>query len=134
MAANYSFFRLSKAFMMVCVQYCSAAGSKLLIIHLDNGFHDGCAPYCFQMALCCSFFRSLSAFTRVARRIALWMAPCCSFFRSSTAFPTFRVLYCSADGTVLLFLPIVDGFHGLRAVLLSGVQQIAPSSNHPQLS
>jgi len=119
---------------MVCVQYCSAAGSKLLIIHLDNGFHDGCVPYCFQMALCCSFFHSLSAFTRVARHIALRMALYCLFFHSSTAFPTFHVLYCSADGSVLLVLPFVDSFHGLHAVLQSGRQQIAPSSICPQLS
>jgi len=62
------------------------------------------------------------------------MAPCCSFFRWLTAFLTFRVLHFSADGSVLLVLPLVYGFHGLRAVLLSGGQRIAHSSRRPRLT
>jgi len=54
------------------------------------------------------------------------MAAHCSFFLSSTAFPTVCALYCSADGSALLILPLVNGFSdGLRAVLLSGRQRIA---------
>jgi len=37
-------------------------------------------------------------------------------------------LYCSADGSALLILPLLNGFpDGLRAVLLSGWQRIAHS-------
>ena len=62
------------------------------------------------------------------------MSPCCSFFRWSTAFLTFRVLHFSADGSVLLVLPLVYGFYGLCAVLLSGGQRIAHSSLCPWLT
>jgi len=94
-----------------------------------------------QMAPCCSFSHSLSAFTRVTRRIALQMAPCCSFFCLSMAFTMVCTQYClvadsrlhilplvnsfhdvcvlyfSTDGTVLLILPLVDGFYGLHSIV-----------------
>jgi len=47
------------------------------------------------------------------------MAVHCWFFRSSTAFMVY-LLFCVVDDNVLLVLPLVNGFHGLRAVLLSG--------------
>jgi len=88
------------------------------------------------------------------------MAADCSFFLSSTAFMTVFAPYYSADGSVLLILPLVNGFHdglcavlhsgwrggslilslvngfhnGLRAALLSGWQQIAHTSTHQHLS
>jgi len=62
------------------------------------------------------------------------MAVNCSFFRSSTAFTTVRAP-CSADGSGLLILPLVNGFHhGSRAILLSGWQWIAHSSTRQRLS
>jgi len=47
------------------------------------------------------------------------MAVHCWFFRSSTAFMV-CLLFCVADENVLLVLPLVNIFHGLRAVLLNG--------------
>jgi len=41
MAVQSSYFRSSTAFTMVCVPYCSAVGSALLIPPLVNGFSDG---------------------------------------------------------------------------------------------
>jgi len=63
------------------------------------------------------------------------MAAHCSFFLPSMAFTTVCALYCSADGSGLLILPLVTGFHdGLRAVLLSGWQRIAHSSTRQRFS
>jgi len=64
-----------------------------------------------------------------ARRIAQRMAAECSYLRSSTAFPTVCAPYCSADGSALLILPLVNGFpDGSRAVLRSRWRQIAHTS------
>jgi len=68
-----------------------------------------------------------------AGRIAQRMAADCSYFRSLNAFTTDCALYCSADGSGLLILPLVNGFHGLRAVLLSELQRIAQSSARRRL-
>jgi len=58
---------------------------------------------------------------RIACRIALRMAVACSDLHSSTAFTTVFTIYFSADGSRLLILPVVNGFHdGLPAVLHSG--------------
>jgi len=46
MAADCSIFRLSMAYMTVCPPYCSADGSRLLILPLVNSFHD-----CFRVIL-----------------------------------------------------------------------------------
>jgi len=46
MVAACSFFHSSTAFITVYTQYCSAAGSRLLILPLVTGFHDSCVPYC----------------------------------------------------------------------------------------
>jgi len=83
------------------------------------------------------FFGSLTAIfsRRFAYRIPQRMAADCSFFRSSTAFTTGFAPYFSADGSGLLILSLVNGFHdGLRAVLLSGLQRIAPTSARQRLS
>jgi len=199
MAADCSFFRPSIAFMTVCVQYCFAAGSKLVILPLVNGFpdswvpycsadgtvlliiplvdsfHDDCVPYCSTggtvlliLPLVNSFpdvsraaflsgwqciARSATClqFSRFACCIAQWRAEDCSFFPWSTAytmvytqyrsffllsttFPTFRMWYYSTHGSALLVLPLADGFHGLRAVLLSGWWWLAHSSFRQWLS
>jgi len=43
--------------------------------------------------------------------------------------------YCSADGSALLLLPLVNGFSdGLHAVVLSGLQRIAHTSVGQRLS
>ena len=62
------------------------------------------------------------------------MAVDCSFFRSSTAL-TVSVPFCTTNGSGLLFLPHVNGFHdGLHAVLLRGWQWIAYTSARQPLS
>ena len=58
----------------------------------------------------------------------------CSFFLSSTTFPTFRVWYYSTDGSALLVLPLANGFHSLRAILVSGWWQLAHSSIRQRVS
>jgi len=55
----------------------------------------------------CSFFPSFMTYTMVYTQYR-------SFFLSSTTFPTFHVCYYSTHGSVLLVLPLADGFHGLR--------------------
>jgi len=187
------------AFTTVCVQYCLAAGSKLLIIPLVNSFHDswapycsadgtvlqilplvdsfydGCVPYCsadgtvllilplvngfpnVSRAAFLSGWQCIASsatclwFSRFAPCIAQWRAEDCSFFPSSmaytmvytqyrsfflssTTFPTFRVCYYSTHGSALLVLPLADGFHGLRTVLLSGWWRLAHSSIRQRLS
>jgi len=63
------------------------------------------------------------------------MAADCTFFLSSTAFTTVCALYCSADGSASLILPLVTGFSdGLHTVLLSGWQHIPVTSGRQWLS
>jgi len=58
-----------------------------------------------------------------------------SIFRSSTAYMTVCPPHCLADGSGLLILSIVNGFHdGLRAVFLSGWWRIAHSFSCQRLS
>jgi len=136
MAADCAFFLSSTAFTTVCAPYCSADGSALLILPLVNGFPDGFRAVLlsgWQQIAHTSPRQRLSR--RFARRIAQRMAADCSFFLPSTAFTTVCAPYCSADGSGLLILPLVNGFHdGLRAVLLSGWQQIAHTSARQRLS
>jgi len=159
--ADRSFVRLSTAFTTVCAPYCSADGSRLLLLPLVKGFHDGLRAIWLSrwrsglviLSLVNGFHDGLraimlsrwewiahtSAHQRLSRwfacRIAQRMAPDCSFFLPSTAFMTVCVPYCSADGNVLLILPLVNSFSdGSRAVLLSGRQRIAYSSTRQWLS
>jgi len=82
----------------------------------------------------------------IARPISQWMAAACLFFHSSTVFMMdclffhlsmdFTVCgpYCSANGSGLLILPLVNGFpDGLHADFLSGWQCIARSSTRQRL-
>jgi len=118
MAAAYPFSCLSTAFT-VCPPFCSAHDSALLILLLVNGFH------CLHAVLLSRWHRIPRSYTRQLLslfpcRFAQQMAADCSFFRRSTAF-TVCALFCSADGSRFLILPLVNGFHnGLRAVLPSG--------------
>jgi len=57
-----------------------------------------------------------------------------SYFRWSTAFTTVCAQYFSADGSGLVILSLVRGFHGLRSVLLIGWQRIAHTSAGQWLS
>jgi len=55
-----------------------------------------------------------------------------TFVHSTMVFTMVCALYCSADGSRLLTLSLVNGFlAGFRAVLPSGWQQIAHTSARP---
>jgi len=107
----------------------------LLILPLVNGFHDILRTILlsgWQRIAHSSARQRLSR--RFARRMAQRRASDCTFFRSSMAFTTVCAPYCSADGSGLHILLLVNGFHGLRAVLLGGWQRIAHSSGRQRLS
>jgi len=116
--------------------YFSADGSGLLILFLVTGFHDGFRAVLLggwqRIAHSCSSQRLSRQFLR---RIAQLMTAHCLFFRLSMAFTTVFAPYCSAAGSGLLILPLVNGFHdGLHAVFLSGWQRIAHSFSRHRLS
>ena len=145
-AAHCSYFRSSTAFPTVRAPYCSVDGSALLILPLVNGFPDGSRAVWrsgWQRIAHTSACQRLSP--RFARCLDQRMAADCSFFHSSSDFTVcvpfcsangsgllilpvvdvyypqpVRVLYSSADGSGLLILALVNGFHdGFSAVLLS---------------
>jgi len=136
MAADFSFLHSSMAFTTVLAPYFSADSGGLFILSLVNGFHDGLRAVLltgWQRIAHTSARKRLSR--RIAHRIAQRMAADCSYFHSSKAFTTDCAPYCSADGSALLLLPFVKGFHDrLRAVLLSGSQRIAHTSVRQRLS
>jgi len=130
MVADCSFFRSSMAFPTVCAPYCTVNGSRFFLLPVVNRFHDGSHAVllsAWQRIADISTRQCLSR--RFVRRIAQRMAADCTFFLSSTAFTTVCAPYCSADGSPLLILPLVNSFSdGLRTVLLSGCQRIAYTS------
>jgi len=136
MMADCTFFLSSTAFPTVCAPYCSVDGSGFLILLLVNGFSDGLGAVLlsgWQGIAHSSACQRLSP--RFARRIALRLAAHCLFLHSLTALPTVGAPYCSADGSGLLILTLVDGFHDrLRAVLLHRWQRIAHTSARQQRS
>jgi len=151
--------RLSRQMAGGIAQRMAVDGSGLLILALVNGLHDGFRTVFLRgwrglliLSLVNSFHDGLRAVflsgwqriahsctrqrlsRRFSRRISQRMAADCSFFLLSTAFMTVCAPYCSADGSALLILPLVKGFHDrLRAILLTGWQRIAPSSTRQQL-
>ena len=136
MVVDSSYFRSSTAFTTDCAPYCLADGTRLLVLSLVNGFHNG-----LRAVLLRGWQRIALTSTRqwllrrFSRRIAQWMAVDCSFFRSSTAFPTVCAPYCTANGSGFLLFPVVNRFHdGSHAILLSGWQRIADTSARQRLS
>jgi len=135
MAADCSYFCSSKAFTTDCTPYCSPDGSAFLILPLVNGFYDG-----LRAVLLCGWQQITDSCTRqwlslrFSCRISQRMAADSSYLCSSMAFTKVFAPYCSVDGSRLLILPLVKGFHDrLCAVLLSGWQRIAHSSALPLL-
>jgi len=101
MVADSSYLWSSMAFNTVCTPYCSVDGSGLL-----NGW---------QRIPRSSARQRLSL---LGRCFAHGMIAHCSYFRSSTAVTACAPCF-PTDGSGLLILPLVNGFHdGLRAVLL----------------
>jgi len=133
MAAYCSFFRSSTAFTTVFAPFSSADGSASLVLPVLNLFHVLRAVLrsrCQRIAHS-SASRRLSR--RFGRRFTLRMAAHRSFFRSSTSFTVCAPFY-SSDGSTSLFLPVVNVFPSLRAVLLRGWQHLALSSGRQRLS
>jgi len=127
MVADCSFIRWLTAFPMVCAPFRSADGSTLLILPLVNGIPDGLhAVLLSGWQRIADFSARQWLSRRFARRIAHWMALDCSFFCWLTAFTKVCTLYCSpecsADGTaarlwVHSYLLLVDDFANiLRAI------------------
>jgi len=104
---------------LVRVLYSSVDGSRLLIVALINGFHDG-----FRAVLLCRWKRIAHSSTH--QRFSQWIAPHTAPRMAAD---------CSADGSGLLIPPLVNGFQdGFRAVLLRGWQWIAHASARQWLS
>jgi hypothetical protein len=122
---NRSFLRSSTGFTTVCMPYCLTDGSlDRFFICSSTAFPTVCMLYCSAYGTTArlwvhSYLLLVDDFANVPR--AVDCSPDRSFFRSSTAFTTVYAPYCSADGSGLLILPLVNGFRdALRAVLLSG--------------
>jgi len=118
-AAHRSFFLSSTSFM-VCALFCSAAGNIMLILPLSDGFHNGLHAVLHSGWQRIAHTSTCQRLSRFARRISQWMAVDCSHLRLSTAFMPVCVPYCAADRIALRTPPLVNGFHGLRAVFVSG--------------
>jgi len=104
--------------MSVCAPYCLQDGSPLLILPLVKGFSDNSRPLLLGWYRIPRSSARQWLSQRFVRLIEQQMAAHCSFFRMSTSFPTVCVPCCSVDVSVLLILPLVDGFHGLHTVIL----------------
>jgi len=135
MAAGCSYFRSSTALKTDCVLYCAADGSRLLIPPLVNGFPDGVRAVLLSGRQCIAHS---SARQQLSRRFARHRLLAVSLILPlvNVNYPRLdRVPYSSGDGSGLLILPLVNGFHdGLCAVLLSGWYRIAQSSARQLLS
>jgi len=143
--------RLIDNFYNGCVSYCSVDGTVLLILPLVNGFPDVSRAVFLSGWQCIARSAPCLRFSQFTRCIAQWRAEDClffpsfmaytmvytqyrSFFLSSTTFPTFHVCYYSTHGSALLVLPLADGFHCLRTVLLSRWWRLVHSSIRQRLS
>jgi len=100
----------STAFTAVYTLYWSADSSSLLVLLLVNGFH------CLHAVLLSGRQRlahssSCYQLSHFAHCCTQWMAAHSYILRSSTALPV-SALFCSADSSGLLILPLINGFHG----------------------
>jgi len=133
MAADCSFFRSSTSFT-VYAPFCSADDCALLILPLVKGFHHGLCAVLLSRCQRIAHSSARQRHSRFACCFAQRMVADCSFFHSSMAFLTVCAPISSVDGNALLVLTLVNGFHGLRAVLLNGWQRIARTCAHQQLA
>jgi len=135
MAAYCSYLRSSMAFTSVCVPCCLADGSGLLILPPVNGFQDGLRTVWLSGWHRIAYTSARQWLSQqFARRIAQQMVADYSNLCSSMAFPTVRAPYHLADSSLLLILPHINAFYGLRAVFLSGWYRIASPSSRQCLS
>jgi len=149
---------LVNGFHNICAPYCSMDGTVLLVLPLVDGFYGlravllrgwqqivyssvvNCFPNAFLGVLLSGWQRIAHSFTH--EQLSRWFAHCiaqpmavhCSFVHSLTDFPTICTPYSSADGNVSHFLPLVNGIHGLRTVLLSGWHHVPYSSTRQRVS
>jgi len=128
----YCSFFFSLMACNVCTPFCSVDGSAFLFLTLVNSFT------CFRAVLLSEWQRiahssACQRLSRFACYFAQWMTARCSFFCLLMSF-TVCTPFCSVDGSAFLFLMLINSLHGLRAVLLSGWQQITHSSTCQQLS
>jgi len=99
-----------------------------------------CFPKAFLGILLSGWQRIAHSFTY--EQLSRWFAHCiaqpmavyCSFVHSWTDFPMICTPYSSADGNVSHFLPLVNGVHGLRTILLSGWHRLPYSSTRQWVS
>jgi len=106
---------------MGCVPISSVDGSTLLVLPLVNTFHGLRAVLLSRWQGIANTSTRQCLSRRFARRIAQRMPADCTFILSSMALTTVYAPYCSADGIVLLILPLVNSFSkGSYAVLLHG--------------
>ena len=118
LAVDCLFIRSSKPSTTVCAPYCSADGNGLLILPLLNVFHTSLHAVLLSVWqwIACSYTRQ--RLSRVAPHFSQQMAAHCLCFYSAWACMV-CMPYCSADGSAVLILPCVNGFHtSLRPISL----------------
>jgi len=100
---------------MVRTLYRAADGSALLIPLLVNGFPDGFRAVLRRRYQCIGHSSARQRLSQwFAHHIAQPMAAHYSYLRSLAAFPTNCTPYCSADGSALLILTLVNGLTTVR--------------------
>jgi len=110
LSADCSFIPLSKPSTTVCAPYCSADGNGLLILPLVNVFHASLRAVLLSgwQRIARSYTRQL--LSRVAPHFTQRMAAHCSCFHLAWACMV-CMPYCSVDGSAVLILPCINGFH-----------------------
>jgi len=136
---NRSFLRSSMAFTMVCVPYSLTDGSlEWYFFRSLTAYPTVRVPYCPMAGTTAGSWGHISPLPVDDFAIIPHMVNCLwyrSFVRSSTAFTTVYAVYCSVDGSGLLFLALVNGFYdGSHAIFLSGWQRISRTSARQRLS
>jgi len=106
----------------------------MLILPLADGFHNGLHAILLSGWQRIAHTSTCQPRSRFAHSISQRMAVDRSHLRLSMAFMPVCVLYCTADSIALRTHLLINGFHGLRAIFVSGWQSIARSSCHQCLT